>query len=333
MNALDFSPEELAGFKAEYFQGFTEAQFNLAIAECKRRNLIPGQHIVFQLRSTKTYDADLKTSVFSKKLTRVTTIDAFRLVSQRTGEYAGMGKAKFYYLDSNNEPTIVSEIPLPDSQNAKLPRQPWACAVPIFRKGFQEPVEVVCRFDAYAVLDGNGNLTSMWKRRSPEQLAKCAEAASRRAAFGEELGSMYIVEEFEREDNLEVGTSPETKTEKPMAEAVPIPETVIVPEVNNTPAVPTNEPRPNASAKDTKSADLKKPAAKTLRERARSLIDAGLDKKLLGEYLLKKTGAKKSTDIPVEVGHEILNEIEEKLSTQGKEAANEFITERETVNA
>jgi hypothetical protein len=34
----------------------------------------------------------------------------------------------------------------------------------------------------------------MWARRDPEQIQKCAEASSRRIAFPEELGSLYLSE-------------------------------------------------------------------------------------------------------------------------------------------
>lgn len=262
MTAIDFTQDELSAFREEMFQGFTDSQFNLAIAECKRRNLVPGQHVYFQLRNSKEWNSDIGAQVSTKKLTKVTTIDAFRLISQRTGEYTGQGKAKFYYLDNDNTPSIVSEIPLPHPTLSNTPREPWACAVPIYRKGFVEPVEVVCRFDAYAVTRKSGQntvLTDMWVRRGPEQLAKCSEAASRRVAFAEELGSMYLSEEFAREDA-------ENKPEAPSPEPQPIieaPKAVSVPTVNHTPATPTNEPRPGEekpkpkkNAKDVKIEDV-----------------------------------------------------------------------------
>lgn len=242
MNTIDFSPEELAAFREEMFQGFSESQFNLAIAECKRRNLVPGQHVYFQLRNATEWNEAVGGRVSIKKLTKVTTIDAFRLISQRTGEYAGQGKAKFYYLDDKNTPSIVSEIPLPHPTVPNTPREPWACSVPIYRKGFVEPVEVVCRFDAYAVTRKSGNsvvLTDMWVRRGPEQLSKCSEAASRRVAFAEELGSMYLSEEFAREDA-------ENRPEPAAAPTTEAPKAPAVPKVDHTPAKGTDAPRPNA---------------------------------------------------------------------------------------
>jgi len=250
---IDFTPEELQSFREEYFSGFTDSQFNLAIAECKRRNLVPGQHIFFQLRNSSEWDPTIGAKVNTKKLTKVTTIDAFRLISHRTGEYIGQGKGKFYYLDGENNPTVVSEIPLPHPTQPNTPREPWAASIPIYRKGFQEPVEVVCRFDAYAVTRKSGQsvvLTDQWVRRGPEQLLKCSEAASRRAAFPEELGSFYLSEEFAREDA-------ENKPEAPQADPKPLveaPKAAVVPTVNHTPAVATNEPRPEEKQRTKKNA-------------------------------------------------------------------------------
>lgn len=240
---IEFTPTELAAFKEELFKGFSDAQFNLAIAEAQRRNLIPGQHIHFQLRSSKEWVPEMNASISVKKLIKVTTIDAFRLISQRTGEYEGQGKARWTYLDDEGQPTITSTIPLPDKTNPALPREPWSCAVPIYRKGFREPVEVEARFEAYAVTRKFNNavtLTEVWARRGPEMLAKCSEAASRRIAFPEELGSIYLHEEMQREDAEQTPAPAATP-----ALTVDPPKPAHVPEVNHTPAEPTDTPRPN----------------------------------------------------------------------------------------
>lgn len=259
---LEFSEQELAAMKAELFKGFTDSQFDLAIDESKRRNLVPGQHIFFSLRSSKEYDPDLKTSVFLKKVVRITTIEALRLISQRTGEYEGQGEAEYIYLDDNKNPTIISTIPLPHPTAPNLPREPWAARVPIFRRGFKQPVVVTARFDAYAVTRKNGDaivLTDMWARRGPEQLAKCSEGAARRVAFPEELGGLYLSEEFEKEDRANDPT-PEP------APVVEIPKATVVPAINHTPATPTDEARPGhepvAPAESTK----RTPVAQTLVE-------------------------------------------------------------------
>ena len=141
-------------------------------------------------------------------------------------------------------PTLVSEIPLPDSGNKQLPREPWAVRTSVYRKGFEHPITSVARFDAYAVTRRTGDglvLTEMWQRRAPEMLAKCCEMLSLRKAFPEELSGLFIDSEFK----------PEPEDEKPHAEpaaVVAVVTPLVVPQVNQTPATPTNTSRPTETA-------------------------------------------------------------------------------------
>lgn len=239
---IEFTPTELTAFREEVFKGFSDTQFELSIAECQRRSLIPGTHVLFQLRSSKEWVPELRAKIDVKKIVKITTIEALRLVAQRTGEYEGQGDGEFIYLDADNQPTIVSDIPLPHGTQKNVPREPWAARIPIFRKGFRQPTKVVARMDAYAVTrknqDGDLVLTDMWLRRGPEMLLKCSTAAALRASFAEELGGLYLAEEFDKEDAdtaPAVAPSPTVEPPKPAH----------VPEVNHAPAVPTDTPRPN----------------------------------------------------------------------------------------
>lgn len=239
MLGLDFSQDEVTAIKAEYCKGATEEQVTLFLAECKRRNLVPGTHLFFQLRSVNEWNADLETKVRSKRATWITKIDAMRLVAQRTGQYQGQEPVQYIYLDEGKKPSVVSDIPLPHPTIPNTPLEPWAARVSVFRTGFLKPFTATCRFDAYAVTRKSGNgvaLTEMWVRRGPEQLAKCTEVAALKGAFPEELGSLYITEEFEKEQAAVEPEKPAVVVEAPTAPEVPT--------INHTPAVPTNEPRP-----------------------------------------------------------------------------------------
>jgi len=173
----------------------------------------------------------------------MTTIDASRLIAERTGHYNGQAPEQYIYLDAEGSPSIVSEIPLPQlplkpGQSA-LPREPWAVRTTVYRKDFSQPVSSIARFDAYAATyakDGEIKLNEMWARRGPEQLAKCSEMLSLRKAFPEELGGLYIAEEF-KPDQDEVA-------KQPVSPAVAIPSLPAVPKVDQTPATGTDAPRP-----------------------------------------------------------------------------------------
>jgi len=199
--------------------------------------------LFFQLRSVNEWVPELNTKVRSKRATWITKIDAMRLIAQRTGKYEGQEPVQYIYLDEHKKPSIVSDIPLPHPTIPNTPLEPWAARVSVFRTGFLKPFTATCRFDAYAVTQKSGNgvaLTDMWVRRGPEQLAKCTEVAALKGAFPEELGSLYITEEFEKEQAS-------VEPEKP-AVVVAAPAAPEVPEINHTPAVPTSEPRPGESS-------------------------------------------------------------------------------------
>ena len=244
---LEFSEKELAAIRAEFCKGFTDQQFDVCMTFCRVRNLLPGKHVLFQLRRSKEWDEFAGAKVEVTKIVFITTIDASRLIAQRTGQYGGQAPEQYIYLDDNGAPSIVSEIPLPKlpvipGQTA-LPREPWAVRTTLYRKDFDQPVTSVARFDAYASTYKTVNgpvLNEMWARRGPEQLAKCSEMLSLRRGWPEELGGVYLDLELKNEnEEAPVSATP--------ASVVPLPPPV--PKVNHIPAVPTEAPRPSEQPK------------------------------------------------------------------------------------
>ena len=237
---IEFTEAELKAFRAEYGKGASDSQWELFIAECQARSLRPGTHLVFQLRNSKEWDPTVGASVFVKKGYWITTIAALLLIAERTGKYDGASAPEYIYLDANGDPTVVSEIPLPDKINKSLPREPWAVRVKIRRKDFSEPIVSIVRFDSVAATMKRDNtfvLTDMWQKRGAEQCAKCALANGIRVGFPQEAGNFFLVEEIknETEDEKPHGITP--------ASVVPLPPPV--PAVNQVPATPTDAPRPN----------------------------------------------------------------------------------------
>lgn len=242
---LELTDKEKAALRAEFCKGFTDEQAEACFTFCRVRNLLPGKHVLFQLRRSKEWDEVVGAKVDVTKIVFITTIDASRLIAQRTGQYGGPAPEQYIYLDDNGTPSLVSEIPLPKLPlvpgQTPLPREPWAVKTTVFRKDFDHPVSSVARFDAYASTYKTANgpvLTEMWTKRGPEQLAKCSEMLSLRRAFPEELGGLYIAEEFKAENE----DAPVTPASVTVSAPVPVPPSV--PKVNQQPAVATETPRP-----------------------------------------------------------------------------------------
>jgi hypothetical protein len=240
---LEFTDAEWASLAAEFCKGFTTEQAEVCRTFCKLRGLIPGKHVVFQLRRSKEWDETVGAKVDTTKIVFITTIDAARLIALRSGEYVGQDPETYIYLNEDGSDFIKSSIPLPQLPVVKgqtaLPREPWAVRTTVYRKSFDHPITSVARFDAYASTYKTANgpqLTEMWFRRGPEQLAKCSEMLSLRKSFPEELSSLYIDLEFknEIEDEKPHGITP--------ASVVSLPPPV--PKVDQTPAIGTSTPRP-----------------------------------------------------------------------------------------
>jgi phage recombination protein Bet len=243
---MEFTDKELKALRTEYASNATDAQFDLWIETCKRRNLVPVEDIVLQLRAVKEYDETAKAKIYKNKVVFITTIRALLKLAERTKKYKGFVPAEYIYLEAETGlPKIVSEIPLPDSQKKDKPMTPWAARVGVKREGFEDPQFTVARFGAYAQsykdADGNKHLNETWANRGPEQLVKCAKAAALREAFPEELGGLFLKEEFQ--DDEETPKAAPATTPEPSAPTVAPPATV-APPVSQVPAEGKVAPRP-----------------------------------------------------------------------------------------
>jgi len=251
---MEFTDKELKALRTEYASNATDAQFDLWIETCKRRNLVPVEDIVLQLRSVKEYDETAKAKIYKFKVVFITTIRALLKLAERTKKYKGFVPAEYIYLEPETGlPKVISEIPLPDFQKKDKPMTPWAARVGVKREGFEDPQFTVARFGAYAQsykdADGNKHLNETWANRGPEQLVKCAKAAALREAFPEELGGLFLKEEFQ--DDEETPKAAPATTPEPAAPPTVAPPATVAPPVNQVPAEGKISPRPGEKKEST----------------------------------------------------------------------------------
>lgn len=114
------------------------------------------------------------------KMAIQTGIDGYRLIADRTGQYAGNDDYEFD--DAVNQPKLAK---------ARV----WKLV-----GGVRCPFEATARWEQYYPGDAQG---FMWKKMPHVMLGKCAEALALRKAFPAELSGVYTADEMEQSGDID----------------------------------------------------------------------------------------------------------------------------------
>jgi len=174
-NETGLNRDKIELIKKTVAKGATDLELELFFHACKRTGLDP---LMKQIYAIKRWDSKDKI----EKMTFQTGIDGYRLIADRTGQYAGSSDAE-YTVGLDGVPAVarvtvtklVSGIPCLFSSSA--------------------------RWDEYVQLGKEGHPTSMWKKMPFLMLAKCAEALALRKAFPAELSGVYTHEEMQQAED------------------------------------------------------------------------------------------------------------------------------------
>lgn len=173
IQAINFTKDQIDLIKTQIAPKASEDELKLFLHYCKRSGLDP--------LSRQIYAIHRWSGQHSKEVMSIqTSIDGYRLIAERSGEYGGQDEPIFIYDENNN--LIGAKI-----------------TVYRFRGVNRYPAGVgVAYLSEYMPIDKTGKPMGLWLKMPRVMISKVAEALALRKAFPQDLAGIYVEEEMQQ---------------------------------------------------------------------------------------------------------------------------------------
>jgi phage recombination protein Bet len=195
---VNFNEEQIALIKSQIAPKATDSELQLFLYQAKRTGLDPLTRQIYAIHRACKENVN-GIWVWVNKMSIQTSIDGFRVIAERSGDYAGQ-----------DEPIFTEE-------GIKL----ISCKVTVyrFRGDVRYPAAVgVAYWLEYVQVDKEGNTAGLWKKMPHTMLAKVAEALALRKAYPQDLSGLYTSDEMNQADEIKTDSA-ELKIAQPTKNA------------------------------------------------------------------------------------------------------------------
>lgn len=181
-----WNQDQIDAIKNTLCPNLSNDELTLFAQICQKTGLDPFSRQIYVIK-TRVWDSNVKT--YKEKMQTMTSIDGFRVIAERSKDYAGQVGPFWCGKDGVwKDVWLSNEIPM-------------ASKVGVLRKEFKEPLFRVCLFSEFSKKNKDGSLGGQWASMPTVMIAKCAESQALRAAFPNDLSGLYTAEEMGQADN------------------------------------------------------------------------------------------------------------------------------------
>lgn len=159
---INYSPEQVELIKKQIAPNANDNELKLFLYQCQRTGLDALTRQIYCIHR-------------GGKMTIQTSIDGFRVIAERSGDYAGQ-----------DEPVFTEE-------NGKL----ISCRVTVYRFRGEQRYPAAVGVAYMSEYNAGG---PMWTKMPHTMLAKCAEALALRKAYPQDLSGLYTNDEMQQSE-------------------------------------------------------------------------------------------------------------------------------------